>query len=190
MPSHGEKLYFNQLEAERRAQRRRKQEMAAAELAQKRSIADAVGTQDLNLAARIKALGFDGDSARVFDLLPLVHVAWADGSIQRAERAAILVCLHNRGVEPGTDAFTQIETLLEKRPSQAYLDESIAALRDLVGGSAKGKDLVDLCLSVAASAGGFVGLGKVAGSERALIEDIAAQLGDVAKTSTVTEIAN
>ena len=45
---------------------------------------------DEALAARVAALGFEGEAARVVDLLPLVHVAWSDGAIQKGERAAII----------------------------------------------------------------------------------------------------
>ena len=67
----------------------------------------------------------------MFDLLPLVHVAWADGSIQPGERAAILRLLTVRGLGPGK-AFTTMEALLEKRPSAEYLDESLEVLQELL----------------------------------------------------------
>ncbi len=64
----------------------------------------------------------------MFDLLPLVHVAWADGKIQQGESAMILNLLRVRGVSGGK-AFTVLYSLLEKRPSQEYLDESLEVLK-------------------------------------------------------------
>lgn len=177
-----EEKYFRQVEQEARRKLREKLEGNAAELEQKQSIAQSMKTDDLSVAERVKALGFDGDSARVFDLLPLVHVAWADGSIQRAERAAILRILDKRGIEPGTEAYRTIESLLEERPSDSYMKQSLAVLRALTGGtSERSQEIVDMCIEVAAAAGNFFGLGKRIGEEeKDLIEEITRELGDTA----------
>jgi len=173
-----EEAYFKALEIEQRRKLREKLEAAAKDMADKQAIADSLKTDDLSLAERIKALGFSGDSARVFDLLPLVHVAWADGSVQKGERAAILRVLGKRGVAPGSEGFTLMESLLEERPSAEYMQQSLAVLRELLGGDARSSEIVDLCQQVAAAAGGFLGLGgKINDDERALIDDIAQHLG-------------
>jgi tellurite resistance protein len=178
-PTDEEERYFKELEIERRAQLRRRLDKAASDLQDKRKIADTVDTDDIDIVRRIRALGFDGDSARVFDLLPLVHVAWADGSIQRGERAAILRVLEARKIKTGSAAFTLIESLLEQRPSEAYMQETLALLRALVRDRGeRGRNIVDLCVTVADASGGFFGLGnKIASEERGLIQTIANMLG-------------
>ena len=60
--------------AEERAAMRARLAAVADELRETERIAAGVGTQDMQLAGLIKSLGFDGDSSRVFDLLPLIHV--------------------------------------------------------------------------------------------------------------------
>jgi len=182
-PTDEEERYFKELEMERRAQLRKKLDKAAAKLQDKRKIADTVDTDDLDIVRRIRALGFDGDSARVFDLLPLVHVAWADGSIQRGERAAIFRVLESRNIGPGGSAFTLFESLLEERPSDAYMEESLALLRALVRDRGeRGRNIVDLCVTVAEASGGFLGFGdKIASEERELIQAIANMLGSQAQ---------
>jgi tellurite resistance protein len=173
-----EEAYFKAREIEQRRKLREKLEAAAHELAEKHAIADSVKTTDLDLAERIKALGFSGATARVFDLLPLVHVAWADGTVQKGERAAILKVLELRGVPQGSEGFQLMESLLEERPSDEYMNESLAVLKELVGQGGRGSEMVDLCEQVAAASGGFLGLGgKVSGEERALIDEIAGHLG-------------
>ncbi len=181
-PSDEEDRYFKELEIEQRKKLRQKLNMSAQELEERQKIAASVDTSDLSLAERIEALGFDGDSARVFDLLPLVHVAWADGTIQRGERAAILRILDKRGIEPGSEAFRTIESLLEERPSDTYMKQSLAVLREIVGGiGERSSELVDLCIEVAAASGGFLGLGKRIGDEeKTLIQEILEQLGPYA----------
>jgi uncharacterized tellurite resistance protein B-like protein len=177
-----EEAYFKAREIEQRRKLREQLEAAAHELAEKQAIAASLKTADssigLALAERVKALGFSGATARVFDLLPLVHVAWADGTVQKGERAAILRVLELRGVAPGSEGFQLMESLLEERPSDEYMSESLAVLKELVGQGGRGAEMVDLCEQVATASGGFLGLGgKVSGEERALIDEIAQQLG-------------
>lgn len=173
-----EETYFRQREIEQRRKLREQLEAAAHELAEKHAIAQSLQTADLSLAERIKALGFSGATAQVFDLLPLVHVAWADGTVQKGERAAILDVLELRGVTPGSEGFLLLESLLEERPSDEYMSESLAVLKDLVGQGGAKPDVVALCEQVASSAGGFLGIvGKVSDQERKLIDEIAGHLG-------------
>lgn len=133
------------------------------------------------LSDRVRELGFEGDAERVFDLLPLVHVAWADGKVQQGERAMILNLLRVRGVRGGS-AFTVLEALLEKRPSREYLDESLEVLKDLLQDKPRdAKTVVGLCILVAEAAGGFLQLfNPISEEERAMIEKISSALGDEA----------
>lgn len=172
--------YFAERNSERRAQLRAELDAAAGQL---EGIVGALRLSDQELAERIHALGFTGDSARVFDLMPLVHVAWADGKIQRNERATILAIVDQRGIERDSDAFLLMEALLEQRPSETFLGETLAILQALLDQKPEeGASLVDLCLSVAAASGGLLGLGaKTSAEERELIERVADALGDGAK---------
>jgi tellurite resistance protein len=154
---------------------------SALALQRDRIAAETTGTGKVpTLAERIHALGFEDEAERIFDLLPLVHVAWADGKIQNDERAMILNVLQIRSMATGK-AFTTLEALLEKKPSQAYLEESLAVLKDLVSGDAtRSKTIVGLCVKVAEAAGGFLGIRPISSDERTLIERIAKELGDEA----------
>jgi uncharacterized tellurite resistance protein B-like protein len=174
---------FDQDHAQERQATRTRLEAAALELQEKRKIADSLRTEDLDLAARVKALGFDGDTAGVFDLLPVIHVAWADGKVQRKEREAIMDVLAVRGVTRGSPAHTMMEAMLEERPSQIYLDESLAVFRALVAGNKRRIEvMVDLCVAIAEASGGFLGLGNpVDESEREMLDRIAESLGERAK---------
>lgn len=170
-PSDHEDAYFQQRDQEARQQLRDQLGKAAGTLS-----ADAEATQRMSVTERITALGFVGDKLKVFDLLPLVHVAWADGSVSRKERATILEIVRARGILPGTDAFRTVETLLEERPTQAFFDQTLAILKDAVGG-ARAASIVDLCVQIAGASGGFLNIGTISAEERAMIEQIAQQLG-------------
>lgn len=178
-PSEEEERYFARKEAERREDKRRELERAARELAEKRAMGDALHTTDEALLERIRSLGFDGDTARVFDLMPLVHVAWADGDVSAAERRTLFRMLESRSIAPDSEAWLLVGALLETRPSDAFLDETLALLRDLAAkGGTEATSIVDLCVDIANTSGGFLGLGdKISDEERELIAHIAEVLG-------------
>lgn len=182
-PSEAEERYFAEQEAKRREDKRRAMAVAAKELAEKRTMGDALHTDDESIVNAIRELGFDGDTARVFDLLPLVHVAWADGSVSSRERATIFELLDKRGIAPSDEAGVLVASLLEERPSDAFLDETLVLLKKLAErGGTPASSIVDLCVDVAAASGGFLGLGdKVSDEERATLEKIAGSLGSSAQ---------
>lgn len=135
-----------------------------------------------DLAERIHNLGFEGDAERVFDLLPLVHVAWADGTVQKKERAAILEILRRREIQ-NDKAYQVMVSLLEERPSDEYLEESLAVLKDVVGDdTARAKSVVAMCCSVADKAGGLFKLfRRIPPEEMQMISRIANLLGPAAR---------
>lgn len=186
-----EAKYFAQKEAEARDKLRKRLESAAQELHAKREIGQALGTSDEELAERIHGLGFNAETARILDLLPLIHVAWADGSVQKRERQAILQILESRGIPPGSEAWIFVESLLETRPSQTFLDETLQVVRDLVARQGRStRDIVELSLEVAEASGGFLGLaGKVSAEERELLARIADGLGESAREAFRTKLA-
>lgn len=168
--------------AGRRAELVSQADAAAERVAKRSAIANAVGTSDETIVDRIEALGLSGDSVRVLDVLPLVHVAWADGRVQKGERAAVLAILERRGIPANSDACLLVEGLLERRPSETFFAESLSLIRDLAARSGEETaDLVDLCARVAESSGGLFGFGgRTSDDERALIGEVAKALGEEA----------
>jgi hypothetical protein len=128
-PTDQEDAYFRKQDQELRQKLREELGQAAGDLKQ--------APRDLSLAGKIQKLGFVGDKVKVFDLMPLVHVAWADGSVSRQEREAILGVAGTR-VPRTSVAFVLMESLLEERPPQNFLDESLSLLK-LVAGDGHGK---------------------------------------------------
>ncbi len=137
------------------------------------------GDYQPSIEDRIAALGFSGQAARAFDLLPLVLVAWADGSIQTDERVTILDVLRLRGLAQG-EAYTMMEMLLEEKPADVYLDTALAVLRDLLAErDVDASSIVDLCVDVAAAAAAYVGADPISDEEKLAIARVADALGQV-----------
>ncbi len=181
-PSDIENRYFLAKEKELREKLRERLRREAEALEKERAIAKASGAEDPKIADRLRRLGFDADTAKILDLMPLIHVAWADGTVQYNERVTILRVLEERGFEPGSDVTRFVESMLEHRPADSFLEQTLDVLRDLLEDKGRsGAAVVDLCAKVAESAGGYFGLGgSISRQERELIGQIADALGDKA----------
>ena len=183
--------YFLEQELAQRARFRAKLEAKANAAAEQRKIAERVGVGDEQLARRIHGLGFEGETARVLHLMPLVEVAWADGKLSANERKVILQTADAHGIEPHSEAGIVLASMLEERPSDTVLEEILKVLKDLLRAKKMhSQSVLDACLDVAAASGGFLGLGdKISDEERALIEQIAATFGDEAKRHIAHRLA-
>ena len=141
---------------------------------------------DQEIIDALRYLGIDNASYRVVALLPLVQVAWADGTIQRAERSFILATAQNNGMLVG-DGARILKNWLTFAPTDDYVSQgreclvalarrSNSSLGDAVMADTLG-NILDLCETVARSAGGVFGLmWSVDARERTAIQEIAVAL--------------
>lgn len=178
MSSRSEEEYFKAEQMRKREKQREQAERRAAEEKRRREIAGSLGTDDEALVERIHALGVDGAAAEVLHLLPLVHVAWADGAVSEKERMAIMQAVQARGIEPGSPPADFMASLLEKRPSDTLMNEILSIVRDVLEAKGLNPDSVlSACGDVAEASGGLFGFGvKVSHEEREAIERIGATL--------------
>ncbi len=183
-----EEKYFQEKEAELRRKVREEAEGKAEEARAKRKLAEHLGTDDQALIDRLHALGLDGAVAPVLHLMPLVEVAWADGSISKNERASIMEAVEAHGVEPGSEAAKFMASLLETRPSDTLLEEILSVLKELLAARGlQASSILEACEAVAGASGGLLGLGdKVSDEERAAIERIAGKI-DAEAARKITE---
>jgi hypothetical protein len=165
-------------ERERQALRQKIEGRAAAE-ANRRKIAENIGSDDTAVIARIEALGLDGEVGKVLHLLPLVGVAWADDTISVSERRAIMNAVAAHGVADSDPGAIFIASLLETRPSETLRSEVLSILKDIL--AAKGMSatsMIEACQKVAEASGGLLGFGnKVDDAERTAILELIEQLG-------------
>lgn len=84
---------------------------------------NAVNTMLVDLAD----LGLDLSNHSALLMLPLIHVAWADGKVDRDERFAILAfAVNNHLVEQS--GVAKVEQWLDERPSDAYVQRGLDLL--------------------------------------------------------------
>jgi hypothetical protein len=131
----------------------------------------ASGMTDDTVLDKLVELGMRANTIAALSLVPLIEVAWADGEIQDNERTAILQGAHGKGLEQGTDGYELLQTWLKSRPDGALFDAWQSYIKALAGqlndeqNRLLKNQIVGFAKMVAASAGGFLGIGKVSASE-------------------------
>ena len=125
------------------------------------------------------------EAYRLVTLLPLVHVAWADGKVQREERTLIMRIASERGLLDNGGRET-LEHWLTVPPGPAKLKRDLEILNELGrgrGAIAEEFDadslqlLLSWCQDVADAAGGLLGLKSArTDAEKAALKTIAGAL--------------
>jgi len=144
----------------------------------KEELRKASGMTDDAVLDKLVGLGLRANTIAALSLVPLIEVAWADGEIQGNERTAILQGAHGKGLEQGTDGYELLESWLKKRPAPALLDawegyiKALASQLNDEQNRLLKNQIVGFAKMVAASAGGFLGIGKVSASEEKVLSRI------------------
>jgi hypothetical protein len=140
------------------------------------ALAHASGVENPRVLDRLLDLDVRPETVTALSLVPLVEVAWADGSLDANERGVILERAGTTGVAPGSIERALLEEWLTRKPDPKLLTawshlveglcehmgrEEVAALK---------KGLLDRARAVAGASGGFLGLGsKVSAAEADVI---------------------
>ncbi len=166
-----EEQFFARQEKELRERVRRE----AAAKARRESLAEASGIRDEAVLDHLTGLGLDGETVAALSLVPLVEVAWAEGTLHDKEREAVLRAARDSGVTRDSAAWVLLESWLAKRPDRELLEAWEGYVEALVADlgpeerRALRHELLDRARTVAESAGGFLGVGKVSDAETAML---------------------
>lgn len=94
------------------------------------ALSAASGITDHALLARLVDAGIEGDTLIALSLMPLVAVAWADGSLDEKEGGAVLQAAADSGLERGGAALTLLQEWLAAPPAHALIETWRAYIRD------------------------------------------------------------
>ncbi len=129
-------------------------------------LAQATGLKDLQVLGNLVDLGVTAAVALPLSLVPLVRVAWADGKIDAGEREAVLKAAGEHGIDSLNPAYGLLLSWLKEPPPASLYDSwalYVTGLRDVLGAadfSALRTSILGRARTVAAAAGGFLGLGS------------------------------
>jgi len=164
-------------EAEAAAERRR-------HLAAALGLEGTEGKEDDAVVATLVALGLDGGTAPLLDIVPAIQVAWADGSLPARERAEIERILARPEMkEAARQGGRVVADWLSRQPGADLYRVSTEALRlrlARMDGDARTRlvsSIIDDCNAVAAASGGVFGLGAHSSAESKIIRELAASFG-------------
>jgi hypothetical protein len=176
MTSDEEDKYFEQKQAEWREDVRREKRLQAIREEEREAIAENLDTSE-KIAEEALELGFDQETALLLPLVPMIQVAWADGSVSIAERHRLEELMEQFGVEPGSEAANFLDLMLEERPSETFfkrVNRVVAHLLEENPDEWSSKSIVEHAREVAEASGGFFGLGDpVSSGEHELLGQFA-----------------
>jgi hypothetical protein len=89
------------------------------------ALAEKLRIDDPDLLARARDLGITAETAPAFFLMPLVQVAWAEGSASKQEQQSVLRLSRERGIDEGSAAYAQLSEWLTVRPSDSLFNTAL-----------------------------------------------------------------
>ena len=143
-----------------------------------RNLAHVSGILDDKVLANLMKAGVRAETLLAVTLIPVVEVAWADGSVSEDEREAVLKAAADNGIKAGSAAHQLLSQWLKDRPDVRI----IAAWKEYVGALAKAmpadamlvlrERLIGRMRTVAEATWSFMGLGrKISKVEQSAIEE-------------------
>ena len=145
------------------------------------ALAKASGITKPAVLDKLVALGIRAETVTALFMVPLVEVAWADGTLDAKERRAILDRAGDSGVARGSTEYALLEAWLDRRPDPKLLTawtHLVQGMCEQLGpdGAARLKTgLLERVRAVAGASGGVFGIGsKVSNIEAAVLAQLEA----------------
>jgi len=149
----------------------------AATRERKAALADASGIADEDLIAQLDELNVCGETLAAACLIPLIAVAWSDGSVSDGEKKAVIAAAEETGIKDGHPAHDLLERWLGERPDDALLEVWRGYVKELLPNltglarSALKKEIISHAKIVAKASGGFLGFGnKISAAEQKVLD--------------------
>ena len=166
--------YFRRRDNLRIEDARRK---AAGDAARQR-MSERVGTADDALLRSLEALGLSEETVNLIHVVPLVHMAWSEGTVSRGVPERIIEVAREHGIAESSAADRQLGDWLRNKPPVALFDGALLAICAVLQQTTAteraryARNLLDRCTVIAAASGGVLGFGKISRSEREVLDHI------------------
>jgi len=146
-------------------------------------IAEACQNEDAQVLDALETLGYDPTTVTLLYLVPLIQVAWIDGSVNPAERRCIESIAHQWYIDEKAAAYPQLRAWLDRKPSEEFFEGTLQAIRCILESRPENQSittralLIRRCRDVAnASCGIFGWKSRICLVKRRLIRHIVSRL--------------
>jgi hypothetical protein len=167
MSSDEEDKYFKKRDAEKIAKAHRERQLEAIRSQERAGVQDALQSSPA-VAQEALSLGFDSETARVLPLVPLIQMAWVDGSVSSAESAQVFKLADRFGIKADSPAQDFLSVMLDERPSELFFERVNHVIAHLLQEEPDywtDKSVLELSAEVAKASGGFFKLTNPISSE-------------------------
>jgi len=143
----------------------------------KEALSTSSGITDDAMLEQLVALDIRSDTLAALSLVPLVEIAWADGTMDKNERDAILSAAAESGISSESAAL--LDGWLVTQPGSEVLSawkDYVSALISTMDATTRDtleQELLSRARTVAESAGGFLGIGTISSEEEDKLAELA-----------------
>ena len=154
-----EEAYFRQEDARLLDKLRQKAHLDEIAVA----LGDKLKVDNPELLQKVRSLGVTLDTAAALFVAPLVQVAWAGGTMTKAEHDAVLRLARGRGIESNSHAYAQLIKWLKERPSDSVFETAVEVIKygfsvlPRAEREERIKRIIDACHEVAEASGSTLG---------------------------------
>lgn len=148
---------------------------------ERRELAEFFFVEDAEILDDLQELGYSRQTIFLLFLVPIIHVAWIDGSVTEKEREAIIEIATARGMDKGSPAESMLLDWLNNRPPDEFFEKTLRLIRNILKTRPNSvrlireQTLAHYCSVVANASGGFLGCGKVSAAQEELIRKITSE---------------
>lgn len=177
-----EEEYFRRKESELIDELRRRSKSEA----EQQKMAAVVGITDPVITRILAELGFTRETISLLYFVPMVQVAWSDGSVGNGERRLILKVAESHGLQADSPAYQRLRDWLVEKPSEEFFKKTLCLIAMILDTLPADKqeiskcDLASYCTQVAEAQGGLLGMmgigSNISSEEQAMLNHVASEL--------------
>lgn len=140
------------------------------------ALAQVSGIKNRQILEKLVKLNVRPETLASLSLIPLVEVAWADGSVDEKEKIAVLSAAEKMGFAKNSSDYEILSQWMNHRPSKELLDAWIDYMKGLCAELSKEEigslrnELMSNTRMIASASGGVMGIGSISKTENKILK--------------------
>jgi hypothetical protein len=147
----------------------------------KKDLSAISGIHNEGILEKLVSLDIRPETLASFTIIPLIEIAWADGTPDIKEQKSILAIVNSQGIfKKGDINYELVKQWLKRKPQPELIDAWDTYIRSLCrhlpkeGKDILKKEIITNARIIAESSGGFLGIGKISDAEEKVIKKLEA----------------